>query len=104
MDRGLWIAALLVVGCSESSTPVDASRADAASIDATSIDAPASDAPLPALDAPGTDAPPGTDAGPGPCDAMDVRMARPCGPTERPGPRWIWNGSECEVVYWCECA
>lgn len=63
----------------------------------------------PSFDAgPRADAGPSTaDAGPsdaGMCGAMDVRMARPCGPTERPAPRWMWDGASCVVVYWCECA
>lgn len=113
MKHHAWILALFVIGCGESSAPgIDASsEIDASSIDAAVLDGStpldASDPvdardPLDAVSP--LDAQVLADGGPDLCAAMDVRMARPCGPTERPGPRWLWNGNACEVVYWCECA
>lgn len=39
----------------------------------------------------------------GSCGAMDAREGAPCGPTERPGTAYRWNGSMCEEVHWCRC-
>lgn len=50
----------------------------------------------------GTDAS-STDAGSAACAAMDVMEGTPCGPTERPGRRYVWTGRSCEFAAWCRC-
>ncbi len=43
------------------------------------------------------------DAGDPACAAMDAREGRACGPTERPFPRYVWNGIGCDFAAWCDC-
>jgi len=80
----------------------DAGDTDAGSADAGDSDAGGADAGS-ATDAGSADAG-STDAGSGDaCDAMDAAEGRPCGPTERPGVRYVWNGRSCEFAAWCRC-
>jgi hypothetical protein len=98
----LFAFSLALAGCSSSTTPGGDSGPGGIDAPIAALDAGPEDDAGPRPDAPGADAPiPGGDAGS--CAAMDARMGRVCGPTERPGPRWRWNGVSCEVVYWCEC-
>ncbi|MCB9594116.1 MAG: hypothetical protein H6719_15385 [Sandaracinaceae bacterium] len=46
----------------------------------------------------------GTPVDAGACGAMDATEDTPCGPTERPGVRYVWNGTTCEFAAWCHCA
>lgn len=94
--------AMLLAACSGPSEDVDAgpdagSEADAGKPDAGS---PVIDA---AVDA-GMRSDAGTDAGNDACAAMDAMESEPCGPTERPALRYLWDGDACVAVGWCHCA
>lgn len=86
--------------CSAGGAGLDASRPDAAGVDAAGLDAAGTDAG--AFDAGAFDAG-AIDAGDPGCAAMDAREGRACGPTERPFPRYVWNGIGCDFAAWCEC-
>lgn len=124
MTRMLLLSCL-AVGCGGGPTPPDAGGEprDAGLDAAAPIDArvPPSDGGTDAhvaTDAASSDAAPLPDGGPpdggqvdpdggrsdgGTCGAMDAREGAPCGPTERPGRAYWWNGSSCEEVHWCHC-
>lgn len=114
MTRLLWLSCIVVAaGCGGGSITPDAG-ADAGPDAASPIDArvpPPTDAGRDAhvaTDAAASDAAPAPDGGQGDrdggmCEAMDAREGDPCGPTERPGRRYRWNGSTCEAVHWCRC-
>ncbi|MBX3273385.1 MAG: hypothetical protein KF729_24190 [Sandaracinaceae bacterium] len=76
----------------------DAGETDAGALDAGALDAGDTDAgetDAGALDAGGGDA--------GACAPMDAMEGTPCGPTERPFPRYRWTGTTCELAAWCRC-
>ncbi len=123
-----WLRGALVLvcvsaaACSSNDGPPseDAGRRDTGSVDAAASDtgavldsspgedAPSSDDGGAGEDAPSTadaatDSGPGSDAGDGHCDPMDVTEGEPCGPTERPAPRWHWDGNTCAFSPWCRC-
>lgn len=94
----------------DGATRLDAGRADAATRDGGGDAAAERDAAI-ARDA-STDGGGARDAsadaaaqgdGGGRCAPMDAQEGAPCGPTERPGRRFRWNGASCEPVFWCHC-
>ncbi|MBZ0117066.1 MAG: hypothetical protein K8H88_08735 [Sandaracinaceae bacterium] len=96
--RRLLYVSLLWIGCGGTSHVADGG-ADSGSVDAGQIDAGQIDAG--GRDGGAIDA--GRLDGGFSCEAMDAREGEPCGPTEDPAIRFLWDGTSCAQVAWCHC-
>ena len=88
--RRLLYVSLLWIGCGGTSHVADGG-ADSGSVDAGQIDAGQIDAG--GRDGGAIDA--GRLDGGFSCEAMDAREGEPCGPTEDPAIRFLWDGTSC---------